>query len=504
MKNLNFQGKQLKSLESFNLDNTFAQLGPELYQLKSPDPVSEPYLVDFNPEGARLIGLDPKEADRPEFVEYCAGNKLFPGSKPLAMAYSGHQFGVYNPRLGDGRGLLLGEVTNGDGHKWDIHLKGAGPTRFARGFDGRATLRSSIREYLAGEALHGLKIPTTRSLAIVGIRELIYRQTPELAAVLVRISDSHIRFGSFELFHYTNDPGRVKELADHVIQRHHPDIENEADKYQLLFRRVMTSTVQLIARWQAAGFVHGVMNTDNMCITGVTFDYGPYGFIDHFDPRYTPNTSDSHGRYALGKQAEIGYWNLSKWGETLCGLVDPEDILEEMAQYQPMYNSFYRELMGQKLGLAVLDQEFADLMGKLFELLFNNPVDYTNFFRGLSNYPEGNFSGLLHAFNDQKEIKDWLDRYGKLIDREGSAFEERKDKMDAVNPKFLLRQYLLQRAIDKALKESDFSEIQRLRVLLEDPFNDRPEIFKQYGIDPEFYASDTPDSQLGMQLSCSA
>ena len=189
---------------------------PRPHQAKSPDPVTEPYLVDFNPEGAKLIGLDPAESGRQEFSEYFAGNKLLPGSEPLAMAYSGHQFGSYNPRLGDGRGLLLGEVTNGNGQKWDIHLKGAGPTRFARGFDGRATLRASIREYLAGEALHGLNIPTTRSLAIIGIRDLIYRQTPELAAVLVRISDSHVRFGSFELFHYTNNPNRVTVLAEGV------------------------------------------------------------------------------------------------------------------------------------------------------------------------------------------------------------------------------------------------------------------------------------------------
>ena len=479
-------------------------MSPELYQAKPPDPVIDPYLIDFNPEGAGLIGLDPNEVKQPDFVEYFAGNKLLPGSQPLAMAYSGHQFGVYNPRLGDGRGLLLGEVTNGNGQKWDIHLKGAGPTRFARGFDGRATLKATIREYLAGEALHGLNIPTTRSLAIIGIRDLIYRQTPELAAILVRLSDSHVRFGSFELFHYTNNPARVTELADHVIHHHHPDIENEADKYQVFFGRVVDLTAHLIAKWQAAGFVHGVMNTDNMCITGVTFDYGPYGFIDHFNPHYTPNTSDSNGRYALGKQAEIGYWNLSKFAETLIHLIDPDFLKEEMSKYQPAYNKYYRDLMGQKLGLAVLDSEFQELVGGLFQLLYNNPVDHTNFFRALSDYPEGNFGGLVNAFEDRNGIEEWLERYRRLIEREDLEFEERKRKMDSANPKFILRNYLLQRAIDKAVKEADFSEIQRLRILLQDPFTDRPELFKQYDIDPEFYASDTPDSMLGSQLSCSA
>jgi uncharacterized protein YdiU (UPF0061 family) len=494
----------MKYLENLNFTNTFIGLSPELYQAKSPDPVTEPYLIDFNAQAAKLIGLDPAESERQEFTEYFSGNKLLAGSEPLAMAYSGHQFGSYNPRLGDGRGILLGEVTNGNGHKWDIHLKGAGPTRFARGFDGRATLRASIREHLASEALHGLNIPTTRSLAIIGIRDLIYRQTPELAAVLVRVSDSHVRFGSFELFHYTNNPNRVTELADHVIHHHHPDIENEADRYQIFFRRVLQKTAHLIAKWQAAGFVHGVMNTDNMCVTGVTFDYGPYGFIDRFDPGYTPNNSDTNGRYALGKQAQIGYWNLSKWGEALCHLVDPEDIMEELAEYQPAYNKFYRDLIGQKLGLGVLDSEFTELTGSLFQLLYTNPVDYTNFFRALSQFPEENYTGLLNAFNNPKEIEDWLNRYRRLIEREGTTFMERKKAMDSVNPKFLLRQYLLQRAIDKAVKEADFSEIERLRVLLEDPFSDRPEILKKYNIDPEFYASDTPDSLLGMQLSCSA
>ncbi len=325
-----------------------------------------------------------------------------------------------------------------------------------------------------------------------------------MAAVLVRISDSHVRFGSFELFHYTNNPNRVTELADYVIHHHHPDIENESDRYQILFRRVLHKTALLIAKWQASGFVHGVMNTDNMCVTGVTFDYGPYGFIDRFDPRYTSNHSDTNGRYALGQQAEIGYWNLSKWGEALCHLIDPEDILEELAQYQSTYNKIYRGLMGQKLGLGILDSEFTELTGNLFQLLYNNPVDYTNFFRALSDYPDGNYAGLLHAFGNRKEIEGWLDHYSRLIEREGTTFEERKEAMDGVNPKFLLRQYLLQRAIDKAVKEADFSEIERLRVLLQDPFRDRPDIFKKYNIDPEYYASDTPDSLLGMKLSCSA
>ena len=296
-----------------------------------------------------------------DFLEKFSGNQPMEGARPLAMAYSGHQFGSYNPRLGDGRGLLLGEVLNKENISWDVHLKGAGPTRFARGFDGRATLQSSIREHLGSETLNGLGIPSTRSLAVIGIRELIYRQKPELAAILVRIADCHIRFGSFEYFHYNNQPKNVECLADFAIQNYHNDLWNEPEKYRIFFRRVLTLTAQLISKWQAVGFVHGVMNTDNMTITGTTFDYGPYGFLDGFNPSYTPNSSDTHGRYAYQQQAEIGFWNLNKLAETLIPLVGSDQLQEEIKQYQPIFNGFYREEMGRKLGISILDEDFSQL-----------------------------------------------------------------------------------------------------------------------------------------------
>ncbi len=313
----------MKKLENFDWNHSFFELGPDFFQAKTPDPVAAPYLIDGNPEAATLIGLDPAEFERREFVEYFSGNRPLPGAQPLAMDYSGHQFGMYNPRLGDGRGLLLGAIQNSSPHTWDIYLKGCGPTRFARGFDGRATLRASIREYLGGEAVHGLGIPTTRSLAIIGIGELVFRETPQPGALLVRLSDTHVRFGNFENFHYTNRPEAVTQLADYVIQQHYPELKNEANKYQLLFRSVIHKTAALIAQWQAVGFIHGVMNTDNMTLTGATFDYGPFGFMDRFNPDFTPNHTDGHGRYAFGRQAEIGHWNLAKLVETLVHLITP-------------------------------------------------------------------------------------------------------------------------------------------------------------------------------------
>ena len=483
--------------KSLNFKNRFINLGPEFYQEKLPDPVTDPYLVDYSPLAGQLIDL-PSELS-PELLEMLSGNQPMEGARPLAMTYSGHQFGSYNPRLGDGRGLLLGEVLNKEKLSWDVHLKGAGPTRFARGFDGRATLQSSIREHLGSEALHGLGIPTTRSLAVIGIRELIYRQKPELAAILVRVADCHIRFGSFEFFHYTNQPKNIERLADFAIQNFHNDICKEPERHKIFFRRVLTLTAKLIAKWQAVGFVHGVMNTDNMTITGTTFDYGPYGFIDSFNPSYTPNLSDTHGRYAFQKQAEIGFWNLNKFAETLVTLVGADQLEEEIKKYQPLFNGFYREEMGHKLGLAILDSDFSELTQDMFQLLKKNQSDYSNFFRQLADYPD-----RIKKSHFDTNFHSWLDRYIKLCEREDINNDERKSKMDAVNPKFILRTHLVKRALDKALKESDFSEIKRLRILLENPFEDRPEIFNKYNIDPEFYSQDTPNEFLGNQLSCSA
>ena len=480
--------------QNLNFKNRFIDLGPEFYQEKQPDPVTDPYLVDYSPSVGKLIDLPEEGGDN--FLANFSGNKPMEGARPLAMAYSGHQFGSYNPKLGDGRGLLLGEVLNKDNMSWDVHLKGAGPTRFARGFDGRATLQSSIREHLGSEALNGLGIPTTRSLAVIGIRELIYRQKPELAAILVRVADCHIRFGSFEFFHYTKQPKSVERLADFSIEHYHNDIYNEPDRYRIFFRRVLTLTAKLISKWQSVGFVHGVMNTDNMTITGTTFDYGPYGFMDGFNSRYTPNSSDTHGRYAYQQQAEIGFWNLNKLAETLIPLVGADELQEETKQYQSLLNGFYREEMGRKLGLSILDSEFSELTQEMLQLLQSQQLDYSNFFRHLANNPS--------AMDCSIELRSWLDRYLKLCDRESISHDERKKKMDAVNPKYILRNHLVQRALEMALKESDFSEVIRLRILLENPFKDRPEIFKKYNIDADFYSQDTPQEFLGRQTSCSA
>ena len=488
--------RTLPLFQSLNFKNNFVNLGPEFFQEKLPDPVTDPYLIDFSTSAGKLLNLSLEDTEKKTFLNCFSGNQTLEGAQPLAMAYSGHQFGSYNPRLGDGRGLLLGEVQSQNLGSWDVYLKGSGPTRFARGFDGRATLNSSIREHLASEALHGLGIPTTRSLAIIGIRELIYRQRPELAAILVRVADSHIRFGSFEYFHYQGQKKNVERLMEFCVQNYYPDITEESDRYRVFFQRTLKRTAKLIAKWQAFGFIHGVMNTDNMSITGATFDYGPYGFMDRFAPKHTPNSSDTHGRYAYNQQPEIGFWNLNKLAEALIPLISPNVLEEEMKQYQPIFNSFYREEMSKKLGLTILDSKFTQLVQRMFALLNDYQLDYTNFFRFLADYPDQN------ASSNDESLRSWLNDYLDLTQREGVSHEERKTKMDATNPKFILRTHLLKTALDKALKESDFSEITRLRILLENPFQDKPDFFEKHEID--HYAQETPETFICQQTSCSA
>src|SRR5262245_37901908 len=289
-----------RSLETLSFDNTYACLPEAFYAKLNPTPFSEPpYLVNFNPAAAELIDLDPNEVKRPEFAGVFGGSLLVPGMAPLAMIYAGHQFGVYVPQLGDGRAILLGEVKNERGEKWDLHLKGAGLTPFSRDGDGRAVLRSTIREYLCSEAMQALGIPTTRALCIVGSDDKVYREQVETGATLLRMAPSHVRFGTFEIFYYRKQYDWLKVLADFVIDGHFAHLRGATDKYARFFVEVVERTANLIARWQAVGWAHGVMNTDNMSIIGLTLDYGPFGFMDNYDAGFICNHSDHNGRYAF-------------------------------------------------------------------------------------------------------------------------------------------------------------------------------------------------------------
>jgi serine/tyrosine/threonine adenylyltransferase len=488
-----------RRLETLSFDNSYARLPETFYAKLNPTPFSEPpHLISFNPAAAELIDLDVEQAQRPEFAAVFGGGMLAPGMEPLAMLYSGHQFGVYVPQLGDGRAILLGEVRNERSEKWDLHLKGAGLTPFSREGDGRAVLRSTIREYLCSEAMFGLGIPTTRGLCIVGSDHQVYREQIETGAMLVRMAPSHVRFGSFEILYYRKQHEQLKVLADYVIAQHYPHLVDASDTYTQFFSEVVERTARLIAQWQAVGWAHGVMNTDNMSILGITLDYGPFGFIDDYDPGFICNHSDHNGRYAFNQQPYIGLWNLSCLAQALLPLAQKEELKAALDCYTPLCEGRYMELMRAKLGLIETKEEDASLIQDLLALMHLHQIDYTSFFRALSLFQTRSASlnePLRDLFLDRESFDLWARRYENRLREEGNRDEDRLGRMNRVNPKYVLRNYLAQTAIEKAQKK-DYFEIDRLLTLLHDPYSDQP------GMDA--YAAPPPNWGKHLAVSCSS
>ncbi|MGQ0809893.1 MAG: protein adenylyltransferase SelO [Nitrospiraceae bacterium] len=489
-----------RSLETLSFDNTYARLPEAFYAKLNPTPFSlPPYLVHANRAAAELIDLDPEQFTRPEFAGIFGGTLLVPGMEPLAMLYSGHQFGVYVPQLGDGRAILLGEVRNSRDEKWDLHLKGAGQTPFSRDGDGRAVLRSTIREYLCSEAMHGLGIPTTRALCIVGSDDKVYREQIETGAMLLRMAPSHVRFGTFEVFYYRKQHEHLKVLADYVIEQRYPHLSAATDKYVQFFHEVVTRTAHLIAKWQAVGWAHGVLNTDNMSIAGVTLDYGPFGFIEQYHPDFICNHSDHNGRYAFGRQPYIGLWNLSCLAQALLPLAPQEELRTALDTYEPTLNRRYLELMRAKLGLHDDRPEDEKLIAHLLGLMQMSKVDYPIFFRKLGDFssaPGARNGPLRDSLLDWWNSFDlWAQQYAERLGAERSRDEERRRRMNQVNPKYILRNHIAQAAIEKA-QQKDFSEIDLLLALLRDPYAEQP------GMDS--YASAPPDSGNHLVVSCSS
>ncbi len=488
----------MNSLDRLNFDNTFARLPDVFHSRLDPTPLPAPYLVSFNTDAAALIDLSASEAGRADFAEYFSGNRLLPGSEPLAMLYAGHQFGHYVPQLGDGRAILLGEIRNRSGEHWDLQLKGAGQTPYSRDGDGRAVLRSSIREYLCSEAMHGLGIPTTRALCIVGSDAPVYRETAETAAVLTRLAPSHVRFGSFEVFYYRRQYQHIAALADYVITRHFPHLNGSADRHARFFEAVTARTAHLLAHWQAAGFAHGVMNTDNMSILGLTFDYGPFGFMESYDPAFICNHSDTGGRYAFYQQPQIGMWNLSALAQALTPLAAADKLNEILDGYGQTYWAQLITLMRQKLGLVRAQAGDIELAGSLLDMARASGLDYTSLFRDLGRFdssPGGKNEALRDRFLGRDAFDAWAARYRTRLCGEASADAERKMRMDKANPKYVLRNHLAQAAINRA-QQHDFCELERLLQLLRNPFDEQPEM--------ESYTLPAPPDNPPIAVSCSS
>ncbi|HGM4956907.1 TPA: protein adenylyltransferase SelO [Serratia liquefaciens] len=466
-------------------ENAYQHQLAGFYTELNPTPLKGARLLYHSEPLARELGLDESWFTQDK-TPIWAGEKLLPGMRPLAQVYSGHQFGVWAGQLGDGRGILLGEQRLADGRSMDWHLKGAGLTPYSRMGDGRAVLRSAIREFLASEALHHLGIPTTHALTIVTSEEPVYREQPERGAMLLRVAESHVRFGHFEHFYYRKQPEQVQQLADFVIARHWPQLQDQAEGYLLWFTDVVERTARLIAHWQTVGFAHGVMNTDNMSILGLTIDYGPYGFLDDYKPDYICNHSDHQGRYAFDNQPAVALWNLHRLAQTLSGLMSTEQLQQALAAYEPALMRAYGEQMRAKLGFFTQSQQDNDLLTGLLSLMAQEGRDYSRTFRLLSHTEQQQAqSPLRDEFIDRAAFDGWYQQYRQRLQQEQVSDAERQQAMKAVNPKLILRNYLAQQAIESAERD-DVSKLARLHQALLTPFADAPEYDDLAALPPEW------------------
>jgi uncharacterized protein YdiU (UPF0061 family) len=485
--------------------NSFAQLPPVFYTRLSPQPLSNPRLLHVNTDVAAWLGLDPAVLDTPEFLEIVAGMRPLPGGETLAAVYSGHQFGVWAGQLGDGRAHLLGEIETPTG-PLELQLKGSGRTPYSRMGDGRAVLRSSVREYLAGEAMAGLGIPTTRALALVTSDDPVYRETVETAAIVTRVSPSFVRFGSFE--HWASSPKNLRALFDYVVDRFFPECREAEPGQQLTFndtvlrflRTVTIRTGEMIAHWQTAGFCHGVMNTDNMSILGLTIDYGPYGFMDAFQAGHVCNHSDTAGRYAWNAQPSVALWNLYRLASSLLGLdVPADDLKAQLDHYEPTFLRVYQGNLCRKLGLARWENGDDELVDNWWRLLHMNRADFTLSFRHLAT-AEQDPQGFVDRFIDREAAQAWLDQYVARLRKDNDAAESdaqkrREAAMNRANPLYILRNHLAENAI-QAAKKGDAGEIDTLLELFRDPYTERPGY--------ESYAAQPPDWASHLEVSCSS
>ncbi|ALP54412.1 hypothetical protein Tel_15355 [Candidatus Tenderia electrophaga] len=488
------------SPRSLPLSNSFAALPDDFYSRVAPTPFqSEAALIHVNRAAVELLELDPACAQDEDFVHIFSGRRRLEQGAPIAMRYAGHQFGHFVPQLGDGRAIMLGETTNSKGEKWEIQLKGSGMTPYSRMGDGRAVLRSTLREYLCSEAMHGLGIPTTRALCIIGSDDKVYREQIERGAVLTRLAPSHVRFGSLEYFYYRNKHEQLKQLIDYVIEQHFPALADAEQPVLALLHEVISRTARLMAQWQAVGFCHGVMNSDNMSILGLTLDYGPFGFLEGYNPRHVCNHSDHQGRYAYDQQPEIGLWNLACLAQTLLPFMSEEQAKDALNQYAGQYGRHYRQLMAAKLGFEIGDETIHTLVERLLQHMQLAQTDFTRLFRELCNVERDSdapHDTLRNMFVDREGFDAWLSDYRAALRQSAKPDAERQALMKRTNPKYVLRNYMAQIAIDKAERERDYSEIDTLMQIMQRPFDEWPQL--------EHYADPPPDWAGEIEVSCSS
>ncbi len=486
----------------------FTLSGDDAIQELQPSPIPEPYWVAFSSSAATLLNIPLKSNGYPQdetWLNVLAGNSLVTQSQkfshPMATVYSGHQFGVWAGQLGDGRAILLGDIAG-----QELQLKGAGKTRYSRMGDGRAVLRSSIREFLCSEAMYALGIPTSRALSIVGSHMPVLRETLETAAVCARLAPSFIRVGHFEHFASTQNIVQLKELADLLMGHHYPECRNSKNPYLDLFQKICARNAKLVAQWQAVGFCHGVLNSDNISVLGLTIDYGPFGFLDQFQIDHICNHSDHGGRYAYQRQPQIMHWNMACLASAFIPLLELEHSEEEaktlltdaLGEFPIAYGETWLSLFRQKLGLGTEQDNDMELIERLLQVMHDSKVDFTTLFRGLAdintNAPISEIK-LRNDFIDRDAIDQWLVDYMNRLKIESSVDKDRKQKMNAVNPIYILRNHLAQAAIEKAQKK-DFSEVAKLLSILEQPFDEQAQ-YQEYAAPP------SPDLE-SVEVSCSS
>ena len=473
-----------ESAAPFHFSNSYAEELPGFYVEGDPMTVETPNLLQFNASLANELGLGVAGLPSQDLAQIFSGQKLLAGSRPLAQTYAGHQFGRFSPQLGDGRGLLLGEVAGPNGFRRDIALKGSGQTAFSRGGDGKAAIGPVLREYLIGEAMHCLRIPTTRALAAVATGESVYRESVLPGAILTRVASSHIRIGTFEFFASQQRWDQVRQLADYAIERHDPHLSGDNDRYLFFLQAVSERQAALVANWMLIGFIHGVMNTDNMAISGETIDYGPCAYMESFSPDAVFSSIDRQGRYAYKNQPQIAQWNLTRLAEALLPLIDEDNPERAVPKVKAILNDFI--LHYEKLWLAGaqaklgLENSTADidsdklLVNDWLDLLKMYSVDYTLAWRRLADAADGNSESLEVLFPSREVLADWLKRWHERIAKQSAT--ESASRMRSVNPIYIPRNHLVEEALDAATNGADLEPFQKLLAVLAHPFEERKEL----------------------------